>query len=89
MFFCESDYEYFIKMETRAQRKRRQEAFSSAIEKNKVRNLRIVLKRLTKEELQIHDVSLPDLVHNLHGVNFKFEFHDFRYKLTENLQTSC
>lgn len=42
-------------METRAQRKQQKDA--TAIRINKKRELKVVLKRLSNEELQIHGVS--------------------------------
>lgn len=42
-------------METRAQSKQRKNAI--ACQSNKIRGLRVVLKRLSDEELQTHDVS--------------------------------
>lgn len=47
-------------MQTRAQRKRMENNALSAIKENNVRKLRIVLKRLTKDDLQKPGVSIYD-----------------------------
>lgn len=72
-------------METRAQRKQRENNPTCG---NEIRKLKVVLKRLTTQELQIHGVSIEyNITSDICFINLIL-LYEFRYKFMRKSRTS-